>query len=73
MRQKAMGQKSRETKGSLRCPYIIEWVVKTCCASMKWDCKNYIPSAFQIENYCLKDYEKCPLFRIAKERSGDRG
>lgn len=48
-----------------RCPYIVEWVVKSCAASLRWACSNYIPSAFQFENYCLKDFEKCPIYREA--------
>jgi hypothetical protein len=53
--------------GRRQCPYMLQWVIKTCCASLHWDCKDYIPSTFQIESYCLKEFEKCPFYKYAEE------
>jgi len=42
----------------LKCPYLTKWIIFTCQAGET----PYVPSLFQLEEYCKsKQHKKCPL------------
>jgi len=43
----------------LKCPYLTKWIIFTCQAGEV----PYVPSLFQLEEYCKsKQHKKCPFF-----------
>jgi hypothetical protein len=43
----------------MKCPHLIKWVVSSCKAPEK----TYIPSPFELEEYCMtKEHRKCPFY-----------
>jgi len=44
--------------GGLKCPYLTKWLIYTCQAGED----PYVPSLFQLEEYCKsKQHKKCPF------------
>ncbi len=57
------------TEGAMRCPHLEKWVVAVCKA--KDDL--YIPSNFQLHEYCrTKDHRKCPFLSHIKTPKKER-
>jgi hypothetical protein len=50
----------------MKCPHLNRWIVATC----KIGERIYLPSVFQLEEYCrTKDHKKCPfLVRDARAK-----
>ncbi|OGW27439.1 MAG: hypothetical protein A2X59_07275 [Nitrospirae bacterium GWC2_42_7] len=45
----------------MKCPHLIKWVIASCKALDK----PYIPSIFELDEYCrTKDHRKCPFFLL---------
>ncbi len=43
-----------------KCPHLQRWTVSSCRA----DKKPYVPSIYELEEYCSDErHERCPLFR----------
>ncbi len=43
----------------MKCPHLNHWIVATC----KIDGRIYVPSVFQLHEYCrTRGYKKCPFF-----------
>jgi hypothetical protein len=43
----------------MKCPHLKQWLVATCAI----DENVYVPSAFQLHEYCnTKGHKKCPFF-----------
>jgi hypothetical protein len=43
----------------MKCPYLKRWLVATCMI----EDKIYVPSIFQLQEYCkTKGHKKCPFF-----------
>ena len=55
---------------TMKCPHLRPWLIATC----KVEDKMYVPSVFQLQEYCkTKSHKKCPLFleNIAVKREAD--
>ncbi len=43
----------------MKCPHLADWMYKACEATKK----PYIPSPFQLKEYCKTEYHvKCPFY-----------
>jgi hypothetical protein len=43
----------------MRCPHLLNWTVSSCVA----DDKPYVPSLFELQQYCTdKGHDRCPLY-----------
>jgi len=43
----------------MKCPHLRRWTVAAC----KIDDRVYVPSVFQLEEYCKKrEHKRCPFF-----------
>lgn len=43
----------------MKCPHLRRWTVAAC----RIDEKVYVPSVFQLEEYCkTREHKKCPFF-----------
>jgi len=46
----------------MKCPHLLRWTVSSC----KADAKPYVPSIFELDQYCtVRAYKNCPLYRVA--------
>jgi hypothetical protein len=44
---------------AMKCPHLMKWVITSCKAPDK----PYMPSLFELEEYCsTKDHRKCPFY-----------
>ncbi len=44
---------------AMKCPHLRRWTVAAC----RIDEKLYVPSVFQLEEYCrTREHRKCPFF-----------
>ncbi len=42
-----------------KCPHLLKWTISSCKANKK----PYIPSIFELDEYCTGDgHERCPLY-----------
>jgi hypothetical protein len=43
----------------MKCPHLLKWSISSCKALDK----PYVPSLFELEEYCrTKDHRKCPFY-----------
>lgn len=50
----------------MRCPHLLNWTVSSC----KADDKPYIPSIYELQEYCtVRAHKRCPLY-MNVERDG---
>lgn len=46
-------------EGTMKCPHLNRWIVATC----KIEERIYVPSVFQLNEYCkTRGHKKCPFF-----------
>ncbi len=56
----------------MKCPHLKSWTIAAC----KIDEKMYVPSVFQLEEYCrTRAHKKCPFFvkNISRNREVNNG
>lgn len=43
----------------MKCPHLNRWIIATC----KIDDRTYVPSVFQLDEYCkTRGHKRCPFF-----------